>query len=210
MTDTFTTVDLLRHGEPVGGPRFRGATDDPLSEFGWRQMRAAVGTHPEWQAVVSSPLRRSAAFAEWLAGTLPPLEKGGMLSLEFEPRFREIGFGEWEGRTAQELLETAPEALADFWRDPVTHTPPGGEPFQAFAARVAAAWEQLLVRHGGSRILLVTHAGVIRLILAHILQMPLANLFRLEVPFAGLSRILVEGCGADALPQLVFHGRTRP
>ncbi len=210
MTDIVTTIDLLRHGEPVGGPRFRGDTDDALSELGWGQMRATVGAQLPWEVVVSSPLRRCAAFAEWLAGMFPPLEKGGMGSLEIEPRFREIAFGEWEGRTAQELLETAPDALADFWRDPMTHTPPGGEPFGAFAARVVAAWDALLARHAGQPVVLVTHAGVIRLILAHVLQMPLANLFRVEVPLAGLSRIRVEGRGADALPQLVFHGRTRP
>jgi alpha-ribazole phosphatase len=207
MTDAVTIVDLLRHGEPAGGPRFRGDTDDPLSELGWQQMRAAAGPHPDWQAVVSSPLRRCADFAEWLAGTLPPFAKGG---IEVESRFAEIAFGEWEGRTAQELLETSPDALAAFWRDPVAHTPPGGEPFDAFAMRVVAAWDALLARHEGRSVVLVTHAGVIRLVLAHVLGMPLANLFRVEVPFAGLSRIRVEGRGADALPQLVFHGRTRP
>jgi alpha-ribazole phosphatase/probable phosphoglycerate mutase len=240
MTDAVTTVDLLRHGEPAGGPRFRGTTDDPLSELGWQQMRATVGTQLPWEVVVSSPLRRCAAFAEWLAGTLPPLKKGGgggfkggsgngsvswddseippdppfpkggMGSLEVEPRFAEIAFGEWEGRTAQELLEASPDALAAFWRDPVIHTPPGGEPFDAFAMRVVAAWDALLAHHEGQSVVLVTHAGVIRLILAHVLGMPLANLFRVEVPFAGLSRIRVEGRGADALPQLIFHGRTRP
>ena len=201
MTDAITTIDLLRHGEPVGGTRFRGALDDPLSDLGWQQMDAAVGAHPAWQAVVSSPLRRCAAFAASLA------ERHG-LPLEEAEGFREIGFGEWEGRTAQELMEVAPEALSRFWSDPRGHTPPGGEPFEAFAARVAAAWEGLLARQAGSRVLLVSHGGVIRLILAYILQMPLANLFRLEVPYASLSRIRVEGAGADALPQLVFHGRT--
>jgi len=32
---TTTTIDLLRHGEPVGGKRYRGQIDDPLSEKGW-------------------------------------------------------------------------------------------------------------------------------------------------------------------------------
>jgi len=30
-----TTIDLLRHGEPVGGRMLRGSTDHPLSETGW-------------------------------------------------------------------------------------------------------------------------------------------------------------------------------
>ena len=39
----FTIIDLLRHGEPDGGQKFRGAVDDPLSPHGWEQMRSAVG-----------------------------------------------------------------------------------------------------------------------------------------------------------------------
>ncbi|MEK6748901.1 MAG: histidine phosphatase family protein, partial [Pseudomonadota bacterium] len=38
-----TVVDMIRHGEPVGGKRYRGHRDDPLSDIGWRQMREAVG-----------------------------------------------------------------------------------------------------------------------------------------------------------------------
>ncbi len=39
-----TKIDIIRHGEPIGGPRFRGhGVDDPLSEKGWEQMWNAVG-----------------------------------------------------------------------------------------------------------------------------------------------------------------------
>ena len=31
-----TTIDLIRHGQPLGGDRFRGQLDDPLSEAGWQ------------------------------------------------------------------------------------------------------------------------------------------------------------------------------
>lgn len=48
MSD-FTTVDLLRHGEPEGGQMFRGAVDDPLSPRGWEQMRSAVGDCRAWK-----------------------------------------------------------------------------------------------------------------------------------------------------------------
>ena len=39
---TETIIDLIRHGEPVGGQRLRGAQDDPLSALGWQQMRESV------------------------------------------------------------------------------------------------------------------------------------------------------------------------
>jgi alpha-ribazole phosphatase/probable phosphoglycerate mutase len=29
---------MIRHGESVGGRRYRGQLDDPLRDKGWRQM----------------------------------------------------------------------------------------------------------------------------------------------------------------------------
>ena len=33
-------LDLIRHGEPEGGVKYRGSLDEPLSTTGWQQMRA--------------------------------------------------------------------------------------------------------------------------------------------------------------------------
>ncbi|MFO8155736.1 MAG: histidine phosphatase family protein, partial [Thiohalospira sp.] len=92
--ESHTTVDLLRHGEPEGGRRYRGQSDDPLSATGWQQMQAAVAGATPWQRVISSPLSRCRVFAETLAA-----ERG--LPLEVEADFREIGFGEWEGQSPE-------------------------------------------------------------------------------------------------------------
>lgn len=199
MQTVTTTIDLLRHGEPVGGRKYRGAgIDDPLSEKGWEQMRAAVGDHRPWDAIVTSPLSRCRAFAAELAARLG-------LPLAIEPRIRELGFGEWEGCTAEELLAHDPQRLQRFWQDPLSHTPPGAEPLTAFRARVLAAWEEWLGGHAGSHLLVITHAGVIRLLVSHVLDMPLDRLFRIQVPNAGLTRLRVERNGAGVLPRLVFH-----
>ena len=63
-----STIDLLRHGEPDGGVRYRGdGVDDPLSERGWEQMWAAAGEFSDWTHVISSPLQRCCRFAEAIA-----------------------------------------------------------------------------------------------------------------------------------------------
>jgi alpha-ribazole phosphatase/probable phosphoglycerate mutase len=195
---TTTLVELIRHGEPVGGRRYRGQVDDPLSDKGWRQMRDAVGEHHPWQAIVSSPLQRCAAFAEELAA------RHG-LPLQLEARLMEIGFGAWEGKTAAELLADDPERLAQFWRDPLHHTPPGAETLPAFRERIIAGWNDLLARHAGQHVLVVGHAGMMRMIIREVLDMPLDRLFRLQVGNAAITRIRIDGDGAEALPQLVFH-----
>lgn len=197
--DVMTTmVDMIRHGEPVGGKKYRGQLDDPLSELGWAQMRAAVEGHRPWDAVVSSPLSRCAAFAQELAARHD-------LPLQVDARLMEIGFGDWEGHTAEELRAREPDALLGFWQDPLHNRPPGAEGLTQFRDRVVAAWNDILERYAGRHVLVVGHAGVIRMIVRHVLDMPLDRMFRLHVPNAGLTRIRIEGQGEDALPFLVFH-----
>jgi alpha-ribazole phosphatase/probable phosphoglycerate mutase len=198
MNDVTTTFDLLRHGEPVGGRKYRGQLDDPLSEKGWRQMRAAVGDHRPWNTIVSSPLKRCRAFAEELAG------RHG-LPLVIEPRLMELGFGEWEGSTAEQLLARDPGGLMRFWQDPMNNTPNGAERLIVFGDRVLAAWQEWLARAVGGHVLIVTHAGVIRMLVRHVLDMPLDRLFRIQVPSAGLTRIRVDHHGDSMLPRLIFH-----
>ena len=93
-----TRIDLLRHGEPVGGRRYRGQVDDALSERGWEQMWNAVGTDPEWQQIVSSPLQRCSAFAASLAESLA-------LPVHLEPRFMEVGFGDRASVTGEAPMD---------------------------------------------------------------------------------------------------------
>lgn len=197
MSSAFTTVDLLRHGEPEGGQRFRGALDDPLSPHGWSQMRAATAGYHAWEAIVSSPLIRCAAFAQELAGQLDR-------PLEIVADFQELHFGAWEGCTAAEVYANDPQALARFWNDPVAWPIPQAEPVEQFAVRIAHAWEGLMTRYRGRHVLLVAHGGVIRMVLRHILEMPVRCIWRIEVPFAAVSRIhcpLDQATGA----QLAFH-----
>jgi alpha-ribazole phosphatase/probable phosphoglycerate mutase len=193
-----TVVDLLRHGEPVGGRKYRGQTDDPLSEKGWRQMREAVGDLRPWQAIVSSSLSRCEAFARELSA------RHG-LPLEIEPRLKEIGFGVWEGCTAEELDRDEPGQVERFIEDPVRHVPPGAEPLAAFRARVIAAWNELIARHAGRHVLVVGHAGIIRVVVGHVVDAPLERLYRIQVPNAGISRIEVVQRDAGAFSRLVFH-----
>lgn len=180
--DEETCIDLLRHGEPVGGRRYRGQVDDALSEKGWEQMWDAIGADPEWQQIVSSPLLRCSAFAASLAESLA-------LPVHVEPRFREVGFGDWEGKTRDELDRLDPGQIARFYQDPVNHRPSGAEPLGEFTGRVQAAFDEMLEQFTGQSVLVVAHAGVIRVILAYALDIPFASMYRISVPGAGISRI---------------------
>ena len=189
------TLDLIRHGEPVGGRKYRGQIDDPLSEKGWAQMRAALGDNAPWSRIISSPLLRCRAYAEALAAQHD-------LPLTFEARFKEVGFGVWEGKTAAEIELAAPGTLTSFKANPISARPPGAEALEVFLARVAAGLESVLLNHPGEHILIVCHAGVIRMALAHALTIPLANAYRIDVASAGITRLRFDTARAS----LVFHG----
>ncbi|MDD4880783.1 MAG: alpha-ribazole phosphatase family protein [Gallionellaceae bacterium] len=183
-----TLIDMLRHGEPVGGRRYRGQTDDPLSEKGWRQMRAATAGERPWTAIVSSPLARCRAYAEELAG-----QTG--LPLAFDERLKEVGFGRWEGRTADEIKAVDPDAVFNFKRDPVAFRPAGAEALDAFYDRVGAAYEAILKQHAGGHVLVVAHAGVIRMVICRVLGLSPVHAYHIQVGSAGIARFRVEQKG---------------
>lgn len=200
MAETTTLVDLIRHGEPEGGPRYRGSLDDPLSRKGFDQMRTALDAGETWDAVLSSPLRRCHDFASEKAGAAG-------IPLTVEQRLREISFGNWEGRTPDEVAEYDAERQSAFWRDPEGNTPPGGEPLAAFAERVGQGWREQVEALQGRRLLFVGHGGVIRMILAHELGMaPAMAMARLQVPYACRTRLRIDHTDHGRLGSLVFHG----
>jgi alpha-ribazole phosphatase len=179
-------VHLLRHGETEGGARYWGGIDVALNWKGWRQMRAAVAGQ-SWDLIVSSPLRRCAAFAEALARELGA-------RCRYEADLREMSFGEWEGRSPAELMQTDAERLRLFWADPSAHTPPGGESLTQFHSRVMTAWERILTTQENKRVLIVTHSGPIRLLRAAQSATPLSALLSIDVPHGTL--VAIE-CAAD-------------
>ena len=197
MQDNATLIDLIRHGEPAGGKRYRGQIDDPLSDLGWRQMWTAVGESASWQQIVTSQLSRCQAFAMALG------ERHG-LPVATDARLMEVGFGAWEGRTAAQLRAEDPTQLARFYQDPVYARPAGAEPLDAFCARVVAAFDALVDAYAGQQLLVITHAGVIRALIAHVLGAPLPALYRIDVDYAAMTRIRL---GTERPPTLVAHAR---
>ncbi|TRO32999.1 histidine phosphatase family protein [Pseudomonas sp. ALS1131] len=181
-------LELLRHGETEQGGGLRGSLDDALTEQGWAQLRAAVHGAGPWDRLISSPLQRCARFAEEVAAAHG-------LPLHYEPGLQELHFGDWEGRSAAQLMETDAEALGRFWADPYAFTPPNGEPLLQFEARVLAAVEGLAMAYVGQRLLLVTHGGVMRLLLARARGLPRQDLLQVNVGYAQRFRLSLDADG---------------
>jgi len=196
-----TIIDLLRHGDVEGGRKYRGHQDDPLSELGWQQLRDNTKIKQNWNQVISSPLKRCAEFSRELADK-------HQIPLEIEQDFKEISFGLWEGKTAEELLAEDEVRIKKYWNDPVNVIPPQGEALSDFEKKILLAWNKMLNQYAGQHVLLLSHAGVMRIILCHILGMPLIELFKLDVALAKSSRIEVISDAGEIYPRLMFHGST--
>lgn len=192
-----TILDFLRHGEPRGGQYYRGITDDPLTELGWQQMHNQC-VDRQWDAVISSPLTRCRAFASTWCGQQ-------QLTLQVDPAWMEINFGDWEGKTAEQINSLDPNALRAFYADPLGYTPPNAEKYRDFMARIEQGFENILATHAGQHVLIVTHAGVIRALFSMLLGIPAAKTWQIDVPHACLTRFSCFHDHGGRFIQLNFH-----
>ncbi len=180
---TETLIDLIRHGQPTGGHRYRGHNvDDPLTEKGWQQMWDAVGDCQQWDQIITSPLQRCRAFAD-------DLGKRYNINVEVNPQFKEVGFGVWEGLSHDEIKIGQADAFRAFLNDPVNCRPEGAEVLDDFISRVGLAYDETITRHQNKHCLIVAHAGVIRAVIAKTLQLAPINLYRIKVDNGGITRI---------------------
>jgi alpha-ribazole phosphatase len=174
-----TRVDFLRHGETEAGDVLLGRTDAPLSGAG-RKAIADQLAGASWPVIISSPLGRAKETAElathWSAQ-----------GFEIDACWREMDFGDWDGRSKQEL--TADPQFAAFYKCPEQNPPPSGETPDELCARVKAALERIAARDE-SPILVVAHGGTIRMALQILLGIPLDRLWSIRIACA--TRIGVE------------------
>ncbi len=175
-------IDLIRHGSPVGGKMYRGhSIDHPLSEEGWQQMRECVGDYNLWDVIISSPLLRCSEFAR-------ELHQHHNIPLEIMDNLKEVGFGCWEGKDANDIDR---EEFLNFYHDPMNNRPEGSEHLEDFINRVVQSWKKILCEHHGKHILIVAHAGVIRAVIAHILYSEPVGMYKIAVENGRICRIEV-------------------
>ena len=138
------TLLFIRHAETDFAGRFCGHLDPPVNNRGLRQIEELIETvrtesigAMSIDAVYSSDLSRSLTTADAIG-------KAFGLSPIKVPELREIGFGEWEGLSWQEI-ESRDQAYARRWLEAYPELPaPGGELFEAFQSRVLTEVKQLL------------------------------------------------------------------
>jgi probable phosphoglycerate mutase len=151
-----TTIALVRHGETDWNRerRIQGSTDIPMNDRGRAQSRATAErlAASRWDAVVTSPLSRSAETAAIIAGRL------GLGGPAHEPALAERRHGTLEGLTTEERRRLEAEAV------PIE----GLESRVSVVSRAVPALLGFAARHPGGAVVAVTHGGVIQSVLLHL------------------------------------------
>lgn len=162
MTNSITRWWWVRHA-PVPDPENRivGRLDPPCDLSDADRLSTLARLLPRQSVVVESGLLRCSQ-------TLGAIESAGLTVAPslIEPALEEQDFGHWQGRRWADLDSKKDPLVADFWRDPATSTPPGGESFVAVMTRVRAVVTEMTRHFEGRDIIAVAHAGTIRAALA--------------------------------------------
>lgn len=138
-------------------------------------------------AVYSSPRERAWYTARDIA------EPHG-LKVQARDDLDEIDFGDWSGRSFEEL---AGDETWDRWNEVrASARCPGGESMAEAVARAVSALQTLAAEHDEETIAAVTHCDIIRGAIAHVLGLSLDQLLRFDVDPASVSRLHIGRWGA--------------
>jgi alpha-ribazole phosphatase len=159
---------LARHGETKWNAENRicGRSDVPLSEAGRRQAkRLAERLKPiSFDALYSSPLKRAMETARIIS------ERIGLEPV-VDDRLVELDYGQWEGKTLEEVMKSNPKTLRAWQADPGEVAPPGGESGLEAQQRVVPFLDSLAAKYPKGRVAVVFHKSVCRLAICHTLGM---------------------------------------
>lgn len=158
---------LVRHGKTEWNlaHKYQGNSDPDLlpgDTSGLSSLQALLAGI-SFSAVYCSDLRRCRSTLEYLR---PDLKAAA----HYDARLREMNFGEWEGRTYEQLKHNP--HYRNWIDSPQTVVPPGGESWPEFEGRIREFAGEVAVdyrKHRAKRLaddpcLIVTHGGVISML----------------------------------------------
>ena len=179
-------VLLLRHAETDWNRerRFQGWRDSPLSAIGRAQAESAARllAGSPVAAVWSSPLGRARETAAIIAAP-------HKLAVREAEAFKEMGFGEWEGLSRDEVAARFPGPLRAWAETPHEAAWPGAETLPAVRTRALAGLEAMRQTHPEQTVCLVSHGITCRVLILEALGLGLDRLWSLQLASTGISEL---------------------
>ena len=154
------TLYFLRHGETTSSQSggYCGTLDLDLTPAGTQMAEAFAEAYKSlpWTAVFASPLRRTVATATPLCQTI------GM-DMQLRDGLKEIAYGEWEGKTPEQVNQDHHDDYVRWLADPGWNSPTGGEKGVDIARRSALVLEEIEQTYKSGNVLVVSHKATIRI-----------------------------------------------
>jgi broad specificity phosphatase PhoE len=179
---------LIRHGQTDWNKerRIMGSQPIGLNAAGREQIERLSERlrSISFGRLYSSPLQRTLETAEIL-------NQGRGLTIERDPALQEIEYGEWTGKTFQEVrLSPGFESYYKYPDRPVGGT---GESLQQVQSRGVNFLEGLRKQGLRGSVAVVSHADWIKCMILHYLRMPLNRLYQFRMDNASVSFLSFEG-----------------
>ncbi len=153
-----TRWHLIRHA-PVDNPegRIYGASDKSANTSNANAFQKLAQRLPRKGIAITSHLRRTQQ-------TLDALVSGGLEISEqiIENRLGEQDFGDWTGKTYEEVRSLFGDDYDKFWIAPAKEKPPNGENFIEVIDRVKECILECTQKFKGRDVICISHGGVIR------------------------------------------------
>ena len=166
-------IYFVRHGETTysqtGG--FCGAIDPELTPAGSQMAEQFAATYAKlpWNAVYVSPMKRTIATAK-------PLCDAVGIEMQLHDGLREINYGDWEGKTVEEVKKDYEEDYINWLTEPAWNAPTnGGETSVEIASRSSLVIAEIEEKYKSGNVLVVSHKATIRIILCSLLGIDLGR-----------------------------------
>ena len=178
-------IYFLRHGETTASQTggYCGTLDPDLTPAVYQMAEDFANAYKSlpWVAVFSSPLRRAVATAK-------PLCEAVGIRMQLKEGLKEIAFGQWEGKTPEDIDREFHDDYVRWLTDPGWNAPTGGERGIDIARRSSLALEEIEKTYTIGNVLVVSHKATTRIMLCSLLGIDVGRFRdRISMPVASVS-----------------------
>ncbi len=187
---------LIRHGQTAWNAerKNQGQWDIPLDDVGREQSRQLAQRIVSYRPslLYSSDLSRCVETAEIVA---KPLNAQVIV----DSRLRERNYGDWEGKTPDEVFQEDPELLQAYRKDPTLVAPRNGETGLEVYCRTVSFLYDLLRTHSEGVLGVVAHGGTVATLLSALLGAPPSTSACFRIRNCSLTEFVIEPTGRRRL-----------
>lgn len=187
-------VLLVRHGQTDWNVerRIMGPKPVGLNKAGRAQARSLHKGLKEISIdrIYTSPLKRALQTAQLI-------DQGREIPIVIEVKLQEIDYGEWVGRTFDEVRQDP--RYQRYHTKPSEAVGPGQETVLGVRDRAVGFVESVRRENGIGRVVVVTHADIIKILLAHYLHLNLDEFHQLKVDNGSISVVWFDGAAERVL-----------